>query len=359
MLLISGVSHVPTLSSAPTVAGYAAELAALVRTGGQHLEHFVLARGQFEWQPLAHRGSEAITAERYIAGNYGLFFFVLLNNIFATLPFLQFPTFSRAGLVYGLVLISWLVYNIAGIKDARGVPEQRDLPSPPGREGGLAIAVVAGQGAHGQRQVGQCARGRAVAVVVAAALRVVPERRPLGLALRHVVVLPLEQEPLAGDRREPPVGRGDVDQWKSAHAADTDARTLADALQGADVFLGLSAAGALKAEMVAGMAKEPIIFAMANPDPEIWPPDAKAVRPDAIIATGRSDYPNQVNNVLGFPYIFRGALDVRARTINEDMKKAAVTALAIAGCATPLPPIRWEARRWSRCYGPTGCWPAA
>ncbi|MEO8547871.1 MAG: malic enzyme-like NAD(P)-binding protein, partial [Sphingomicrobium sp.] len=123
-------------------------------------------------------------------------------------------------------------------------------------------------------------------------------------------------------------GRGDVDQWKSAHAADTDARTLADALHGADLFLGLSAAGALKPEMVAAMAKEPIIFAMANPDPEISPPDARAARPDAIIATGRSDYPNQVNNVLGFPFIFRGALDVRATAINDEMKIAAAHALA-------------------------------
>jgi malate dehydrogenase (oxaloacetate-decarboxylating)(NADP+) len=123
-------------------------------------------------------------------------------------------------------------------------------------------------------------------------------------------------------------GRDDVDQWKSAHAADTNARTLTDALQGADVFLGLSAAGALKPEMVAGMAKEPIIFAMANPDPEITPPEARAARPDAIIATGRSDYPNQVNNVLGFPFIFRGALDVRATAINDEMKIAAANALA-------------------------------
>ncbi|MEA3002112.1 MAG: hypothetical protein QOH81_900 [Sphingomonadales bacterium] len=119
-----------------------------------------------------------------------------------------------------------------------------------------------------------------------------------------------------------------MDQWKSAHAADTDARTLEEALVGADVFLGLSAAGALKPEMVKAMAPQPIIFAMANPDPEISPPDAKAARPDAIIATGRSDYPNQVNNVLGFPFIFRGALDVRATTINEEMKIAAAEALA-------------------------------
>jgi len=119
-----------------------------------------------------------------------------------------------------------------------------------------------------------------------------------------------------------------MDQWKSAHAANTQARTLEEALRGADVFLGLSAAGALKPEMVKDMAKRPIIFAMANPDPEITPPDAKAARPDAIIATGRSDYPNQVNNVLGFPFIFRGALDVRATTINNEMKIAAANALA-------------------------------
>jgi malate dehydrogenase (oxaloacetate-decarboxylating)(NADP+) len=123
-------------------------------------------------------------------------------------------------------------------------------------------------------------------------------------------------------------GRDDLDQWKSAHAVDTDRRTLGDALEGADVFLGLSAAGALKPEMVERMADQPIIFAMANPDPEILPEDAKAVRPDAIIATGRSDYPNQVNNVLGFPFIFRGALDVRATSINDEMKIAAATALA-------------------------------
>ena len=123
-------------------------------------------------------------------------------------------------------------------------------------------------------------------------------------------------------------GRDNVDQWKSAHAIDTDARDLTEALTGADVFLGLSAAGALKPEMVKDMADKPIIFAMANPDPEITPPDAKAARPDAIVATGRSDYPNQVNNVLGFPFIFRGALDVRATRINEEMKVAAAYAIA-------------------------------
>ena len=122
--------------------------------------------------------------------------------------------------------------------------------------------------------------------------------------------------------------RDDLDQWKSAHAVDTDRRTLTEALSDADVFLGLSAAGALKPDMVMDMAPSPIIFAMANPDPEITPPEAKAARPDAIVATGRSDYPNQVNNVLGFPFIFRGALDVRATGINEEMKIAAAHALA-------------------------------
>ena len=122
--------------------------------------------------------------------------------------------------------------------------------------------------------------------------------------------------------------RKDVDQWKSAHAVETEARSLEEALDGADIFLGLSAAGALKPEWVAKMADKPIIFAMANPTPEIMPEEAKAVRPDAIIATGRSDYPNQVNNVLGFPFIFRGALDVRATAINEEMKIAAAEAIA-------------------------------
>jgi len=123
-------------------------------------------------------------------------------------------------------------------------------------------------------------------------------------------------------------GRDDLDQWKSAHAVETDRRTLKEALVDADVFLGLSAAGALKPDMVMEMAPSPIIFAMANPDPEITPPEAKAARPDAIVATGRSDYPNQVNNVLGFPFIFRGALDVRATGINDEMKIAAAHALA-------------------------------
>jgi len=123
-------------------------------------------------------------------------------------------------------------------------------------------------------------------------------------------------------------GRAGIDQFKSAHAIETEDRTLTEALRGADVFLGLSVAGAVTQDMVKAMADQPIIFAMANPDPEITPPDVKAVRPDAIVATGRSDYPNQVNNVLGFPFIFRGALDVRATAINEEMKIAAAMAIA-------------------------------
>jgi len=125
-------------------------------------------------------------------------------------------------------------------------------------------------------------------------------------------------------------GRTDgMNQWKSAHATETSARTLAQAMEGADCFMGLSVKGAVTPEMVRSMAAHPVIFAMANPDPEITPDEARAVRPDCIVATGRSDYPNQVNNVLGFPFIFRGALDVRASTINDAMKVAAAEALAM------------------------------
>ncbi len=119
-----------------------------------------------------------------------------------------------------------------------------------------------------------------------------------------------------------------LDQWRSAHAVETDKKSLADAMDGADVVIGLSVAGAISQDMIKSMAKNPIVFVMANPTPEILPEEIQAVRDDAIIATGRSDYPNQVNNVLGFPYIFRGALDARARTINEEMKIACAEALA-------------------------------
>ncbi|MFW2177070.1 MULTISPECIES: NADP-dependent malic enzyme [unclassified Moraxella] len=132
--------------------------------------------------------------------------------------------------------------------------------------------------------------------------------------------------------------RDNLDESKQRYARDTDAKTLSDVIAGADMFLGLSAAGMLTQDMVKQMAIDPIIFALANPNPEILPEDAKAVRPDAIIATGRSDYPNQVNNALCFPYIFRGALDVGATTVNEDMKLACVRAIAAMAHveATPL-----------------------
>ena len=123
-------------------------------------------------------------------------------------------------------------------------------------------------------------------------------------------------------------GRKGLNEWKLNHATTTKDRTLNDAIKNADVFLGLSSAGVLKKDMIKKMAKNPIIFACANPDPEITPEEVEEVRSDAIVATGRSDYPNQVNNLIGFPYIFRGALDVRAKTINEEMKIAAVNAIA-------------------------------
>ena len=119
-----------------------------------------------------------------------------------------------------------------------------------------------------------------------------------------------------------------MNQWKSAHAVDTELRTLEEAMKDADVFLGVSVKGAVTQDMVASMADNPVIFAMANPDPEITPEEAREVRADAIVATGRSDYPNQVNNVLGFPYLFRGALDIHARAINDEMKIACAEALA-------------------------------
>ena len=136
--------------------------------------------------------------------------------------------------------------------------------------------------------------------------------------------------------------RNDLTQFKAAFANDTDKRTLDDAIEDADVFIGVSGPDMLTQDMVRKMAPKPIIFALANPDPEIRPELAREVRPDAIIATGRSDYPNQVNNVLGFPYIFRGALDVRAKAINEEMKIAAVRAIA-ALVHEPVPQVVLDA----------------
>ncbi len=149
------------------------------------------------------------------------------------------------------------------------------------------------------------------------------------LELLKSMGLPHENAILCDSKGPIYVGRDEnINQWKAAHAIDTDSRSLADAIKGSDIFLGLSVKDALTKEMLETMNKDPIVFAMANPDPEIDPKLAKEVRPDCIIATGRSDYPNQVNNVLGFPYIFRGALDVRAKTINDEMKIACAEALA-------------------------------
>ena len=149
------------------------------------------------------------------------------------------------------------------------------------------------------------------------------------LELLKSMGLPHENAILCDSKGPIYIGRDEnINQWKAAHAVDTDARSLADAIKGSDIFLGLSVKDALTKEMLETMNKDPIVFAMANPDPEIDPKLAKEVRSDCIIATGRSDYPNQVNNVLGFPYIFRGALDVRAKTINDEMKIACAEALA-------------------------------
>jgi malate dehydrogenase (oxaloacetate-decarboxylating)(NADP+) len=154
--------------------------------------------------------------------------------------------------------------------------------------------------------------------------------RDLGVPADHIV--------LCDSQGVIHTGREGLNEHKAEFARDTDARTLTDAIRGADVFVGLSQAGLVSPEMIESMADQPIVFAMANPDPEISPDAVRRVRRDAVIATGRSDYPNQVNNVLGFPFIFRGALDVRARKINEEMKLAAVNALAelaVRGEAVP------------------------
>ena len=149
------------------------------------------------------------------------------------------------------------------------------------------------------------------------------------LELLKSMGLPHENAILCDSKGPIYIGRDEnINQWKAAHAVDTDARSLADAIKGSDIFLGLSVKDALTKEILETMNKDPIVFAIANRDPEIDPKLAKEVRPDCIIATGRSDYPNQVNNVLGFPYIFRGALDVRAKTINDEMKIACAEALA-------------------------------
>jgi malate dehydrogenase (oxaloacetate-decarboxylating)(NADP+) len=143
-----------------------------------------------------------------------------------------------------------------------------------------------------------------------------------------------------------------MDRWKAAYAQQTDARTLGEVIDGADIFLGLSAGGVLKPDMVERMNAKPLILALANPDPEIKPEAARAVRPDAMICTGRSDYPNQVNNVLCFPYIFRGALDVGATAINEEMKLAAVRAIAVLAHEAPSDITEKAYGTTSKLFGP-------
>jgi len=177
------------------------------------------------------------------------------------------------------------------------------------------------------------------------------------VALLKTMGLPSEKAILCDSKGVIHKDRTDLNQWKSAHAVDTPYRTLAEAMVGADAFFGLSVKDAVDESMVESMGPRPIIFAMANPDPEILPEAMKAVRDDAIIATGRSDYPNQVNNVLGFPYIFRGALDVRATRINEEMKVAAAEALAkLARKAVPDEVADAYGRKLS--YGPEYIIPA-
>ena len=162
-----------------------------------------------------------------------------------------------------------------------------------------------------------------IVVVGAGAAGIASAKLFLRLGARRELILMCDRKGVIYKGREE-----DMNPYKAEFAADTKARTLADALRGADVLLGLSSANLVTQDMVRSMAKQPIIFACANPDPEITYPDAKAARPDVLMATGRSDYPNQVNNVLGFPFLFRGALDVRARMFNVEMKLAAVRALA-------------------------------
>ncbi len=200
--------------------------------------------------------------------------------------------------------------------------EEMDIPVFHDDQHGTAIIAAAGL-LNALDIAGKSLKDAKVAVSGAgsAALSVVGLFKSMGVPHENVLV--------AGRKGVLYKGRTDqMDQWRSAHAVETDKRTFAEAMDGADVCIGLSVAGAVTKEMVASMAKNPIIFVMANPTPEILPEEIKEVRDDAIIATGRSDYPNQVNNVLGFPYIFRGALDARARTINEEMKIACAEALA-------------------------------
>ncbi|MGB1221980.1 MAG: malic enzyme-like NAD(P)-binding protein [Alcanivoracaceae bacterium] len=203
----------------------------------------------------------------------------------------------------------------------RILKEQCDIPVFHDDQHGTAIVVAAGLLNALQIQ-GKKIEDIKVACVGAGAAGVASIRLLIEMGARKENILVLDRKGVIHSRRD------DLTQFKAALANDTDKRTLTDAIDGADVFIGVSSADMLTADMVRKMADKPIIFALANPDPEIRPEVARDARPDAIIATGRSDFPNQVNNVLGFPYIFRGALDVRSTAINEEMKIAAVKAIA-------------------------------
>ncbi len=203
----------------------------------------------------------------------------------------------------------------------RVLKERCDVPVFHDDQHGTAIVVGAGVRNALELQDKHIEDMRVVCVGAGAA-GVASVRLLVEMGVRKENVLVLDSKGVIHSRRD------DLNQYKAALANDTDKRTLEDAMAGADIFIGVSGPDMLSPDMVRSMAPRPIIFALANPDPEIKPSDARAVRDDLIIATGRSDYPNQVNNVLGFPYIFRGALDVRSTAINEAMKIAAVDAIA-------------------------------
>ncbi|MCH8542575.1 MAG: malate dehydrogenase [Alcanivorax sp.] len=203
----------------------------------------------------------------------------------------------------------------------RILKEQCDIPVFHDDQHGTAIVVCAGLINALELQKKKI-EDIVVVCVGAGAAGVASIKLMIELGVRRENILMLDRKGVIHSRRD------DLNQYKAAFANETDKRTLADAVADADVFIGVSGPDMLTADMVASMAPNPIVFALANPDPEIRPELAHTVRNDLIIATGRSDYPNQVNNVLGFPYIFRGALDVRASAINETMKLAAVHAIA-------------------------------
>jgi malate dehydrogenase (oxaloacetate-decarboxylating)(NADP+) len=200
--------------------------------------------------------------------------------------------------------------------------ELLDIPVFHDDQHGTAIIALAGL-LNALDLTGRALKGTRVVIngAGAAAIACIELIKAMGLPHDHAILCDTQGVIYQGREKG-------MNQWKSGHAANTQARTLAEAMRGADVFFGLSAKGAVTPQMIKSMTDKPIIFAMANPDPEITPEEVRSVRKDAIVATGRSDYPNQVNNVLGFPYIFRGALDVRASTINDAMKIAAAQALA-------------------------------